>query len=158
MIILAFSSRLSNLQSSKQLMVRRSYIYFTLLQHIWIENLPWYLQIPMLKVQSWFNQIHWCIISHSFFSNRSYLRKGTVFTSSFILLSTDSILLTRFPYIYVLNLLALRYSFNLKEYLDEDKISSSATSSKEALSEETRNRLKDILPMLEKNTIASNFA
>ena len=43
-------------------------------------------------------------------------------------------------------LLAPSYSFNL-----EDEISSSATSFKEALSEETINRLKDILPMLEKN-------
>ena len=42
-------------------------------------------------------------------------------------------------------------SFNLEEYLDEDEISSLAASSKEALSEETRNRLRDILPMLEKN-------
>ena len=42
-------------------------------------------------------------------------------------------------------------SFNLEEYLDEDEINSSATSSKEALSEETRNRLRDILPMLKKN-------
>ena len=50
-----------------------------------------------------------------------------------------------------LNLLALSYSFNLEEYLDEDEISSSATSSKEALSEETRNKLRDILPMFEKN-------
>ncbi|XP_066347584.1 uncharacterized protein [Miscanthus floridulus] len=39
-----------------------------------------------------------------------------------------------------LNLPALSYSFNLEEYLDEDEISSSATSSKEALSEETRNQ------------------
>ncbi|XP_066311184.1 uncharacterized protein [Miscanthus floridulus] len=37
------------------------------------------------------------------------------------------------------------------EYIDEDKISSSATSSKEVLSEETRNQLRDILPMLEKD-------
>ena len=34
---------------------------------------------------------------------------------------------------------------------DEDEIRSSATSSNEALSEETRNRLRHILPMLEKN-------
>ena len=45
----------------------------------------------------------------------------------------------------------MSYSFNLEEYLDEDEISSSATSSKEALSEETKNRLRDILPMFEKN-------
>ena len=51
----------------------------------------------------------------------------------------------------VLNSLVLSYSFNLEEYLDEDEMSSSATSSKETLSEETRNRLKDILPMHEKN-------
>jgi len=35
--------------------------------------------------------------------------------------------------------------------LDEDEISSSAVSSKEALSKETINRLRDILPMLDKN-------
>ena len=51
----------------------------------------------------------------------------------------------------VLTLLALSYSFKLEEYLDEDEISSSAASSKEALSEEIRNRLRDILPMFEKN-------
>ena len=45
----------------------------------------------------------------------------------------------------------MSYSFNLEEYLDEDEISSSATSSKEALSEETRNRLRDILLVLEKD-------
>jgi len=38
-----------------------------------------------------------------------------------------------------LNLLALSYSFNLEEYLDEDEIRSSSASSKEALSEETKN-------------------
>jgi len=51
------------------------------------------------------------------------------------------------------NLPAPSYSFNLEEYLDEDEISSSATSSKEALSKETTNRLRDILPMLEKNIV-----
>ena len=51
----------------------------------------------------------------------------------------------------MLNAPALSYSFNLEEYIDEDELSSSTTSSKEALSEETRNQLKDILPMLEKN-------
>jgi len=45
----------------------------------------------------------------------------------------------------------LSYAFNLEEYIDEDEVSSSAISSKEALSEETRNRLRDILPMLEKD-------
>ena len=45
----------------------------------------------------------------------------------------------------------MSYSFNLGEYLDEDEVSSSATSSKEVLSEETRNRLRDVLPMFEKN-------
>jgi len=45
----------------------------------------------------------------------------------------------------------LSYSFNLGEYLDEDEVSSSATSFKEALSEETRNWLRIVLPMLEKN-------
>ena len=51
----------------------------------------------------------------------------------------------------MLNAPALSYSFNLEEYIDEDEINSSATSSKEALLEETRNRVRDILPMLEKN-------
>ena len=45
----------------------------------------------------------------------------------------------------------MSYSFNLGEYLDEDKVSSSVTSSKEVLSEETRNRLRDVLLMFEKN-------
>ena len=45
----------------------------------------------------------------------------------------------------------MRYSFNLEEYFDEDEISSSAISSKEALSEETKNWLRDILPMLKRN-------
>ena len=45
----------------------------------------------------------------------------------------------------------LSYSFNFEEYIDEDKISSSAISAKEALSEETKNQLKDMLPMLERN-------
>ena len=47
----------------------------------------------------------------------------------------------------------MSYSFNFEGYIDEDEISSSAISSKEALSEETRNRLRDILPMLEKNIV-----
>ena len=46
---------------------------------------------------------------------------------------------------------ALSYSFNFEEYIDEDEISSSAISSKEVLSEETKNRLKDMLPMLKKD-------
>ncbi|XP_066396094.1 uncharacterized protein [Miscanthus floridulus] len=37
---------------------------------------------------------------------------------------------------------------NVAKYLDEDEINSLATSSKEALSEETINRLRDILPIL----------
>ena len=45
----------------------------------------------------------------------------------------------------------MSYSFNFEEYIDEDEISSSAISSKEALSEETRNWQRDILPMLEKD-------
>ena len=58
---------------------------------------------------------------------------------------------TFLSHLQVLNSPVLSYSFNLEEYIDEDEISSSATSSKEALSEETRNRLRDILPMLEKD-------
>ena len=49
------------------------------------------------------------------------------------------------------NFLALSYSFDLGEYIDEDEVSSSATSSKEALLEGTKNQLRDILPMFEKN-------
>ena len=45
---------------------------------------------------------------------------------------------------------ALSYSFNFEEYIDEDEISSSAISSKETLSEEIKNRLKDMLPMLKR--------
>ena len=73
-------------------------------------------------------------------------------TSPFILLQTDPNLLIKiFLCIQALNRSALSYSFNLEEYLDEDEINSSATSSKEALSEETQNRLKDMLPMFEKS-------
>ena len=56
-----------------------------------------------------------------------------------------------FPYTQALNLLARSYSFNLEEYFDEDEIRSSATSSNEALPEETRNWLRNILPIFEKN-------
>ena len=45
----------------------------------------------------------------------------------------------------------MSYSFNLEEYLDGDEISLSATSSKETLLEETKNLLRDVLPMFEKN-------
>ena len=46
---------------------------------------------------------------------------------------------------------ALSYSFNFEEYIDENEISSLAISSKEALLEETKNRLKDMLLMLKKD-------
>ena len=45
----------------------------------------------------------------------------------------------------------MSYSFNFEEYINEDEINSSTIFSKEALSEETKNRLKDMLPMLKKN-------
>ncbi|XP_066392044.1 uncharacterized protein [Miscanthus floridulus] len=51
----------------------------------------------------------------------------------------------------VLNSPVLNYSFNLEEYIDEDEISSLAISSKKDLSEETKNRLRGILLMLEKD-------
>ena len=50
-----------------------------------------------------------------------------------------------------LNSPALSYSFNFEEYIDESEISSSAISSQETLSDETKSRLKDMLPMLEGN-------
>ena len=56
-----------------------------------------------------------------------------------------------FPCTQALSLPARSYSLNLEEYFDEDEIRSSATSSSEALLEETRNWLKHMLPMLEKN-------
>ena len=56
-----------------------------------------------------------------------------------------------FSYTQALNLPARSYSFNLEEYFDEDEIRSSAISSNEALPERTRNRLRNILPMFEKN-------
>ena len=62
-----------------------------------------------------------------------------------------SLVFSRFPYTQTLNLPALSYSFNLEEYFDEDEISSLATSSMETLLEETRNQLRDVLPMFEKN-------
>ena len=49
------------------------------------------------------------------------------------------------------NLLAQSHSLNFEECFDEDEIRSSATSSSEALLEETRNQLRHILPILEKN-------
>ena len=58
-----------------------------------------------------------------------------------------------FPHTQALNLLAQSCSFNLEEYFDEDEIRSSATSSNEALPEETRNRLRNILPIFEKNIV-----
>ena len=45
----------------------------------------------------------------------------------------------------------MSYSFNFEEYIDESEISSLAISSQEILSDETKNRLKDMLPMLERN-------
>ena len=45
----------------------------------------------------------------------------------------------------------MSYSFNFEEYIDESEISSLAISSKETLSDETKNWLKDMLPMLEEN-------
>ena len=56
-----------------------------------------------------------------------------------------------FPCTQALSLPARSYSLDLEEYFDEDEIRSSATSSSEALSEETRNQLRHILPMLEKD-------
>ena len=56
-----------------------------------------------------------------------------------------------FLYTQALNLPARSYSFDLEEYFDEDEIRSSATFSNDALSEETRNRLRNILPIFEKN-------
>jgi len=50
-----------------------------------------------------------------------------------------------------LNSPALSYSFNFEEYIDESEISSSAISFQEILSDETKNWLKDMLPMLERN-------
>ena len=58
---------------------------------------------------------------------------------------------SRFLYTQAFNLPALSYSFNLEEYFDEDEISLSATSSKETLPEETKNQLRDVLPIFEKN-------
>ncbi|XP_066333337.1 uncharacterized protein [Miscanthus floridulus] len=47
--------------------------------------------------------------------------------------------------------LALSYSFNFEEYINKSEISSSSIISQETLSDETKNRLKDMLPMLERN-------
>ena len=55
-----------------------------------------------------------------------------------------------FPRTQALSLPTRSHSLNLEEYFDEDEIRSSATSSSEALSEETRNQLRHTLPMLEK--------
>lgn len=58
-----------------------------------------------------------------------------------------------FPYIQALDPPAQSCSFNLEEYFDEDEIKSSTASSAESLLEETRNWLKDILPVFEKNIV-----
>ena len=58
---------------------------------------------------------------------------------------------TPFVHIYALNSLALSYFFNFEEYIDEREISSSDISSQEILLDETKNRLKDMLLMLERN-------
>ena len=58
---------------------------------------------------------------------------------------------TPFIHIYALNSPTLSYSFNFEEYIDESEISSSTISSQEILSDETKNQLKDMLPMLKKN-------
>ncbi|XP_066384625.1 uncharacterized protein [Miscanthus floridulus] len=50
-----------------------------------------------------------------------------------------------------LNSPTLSYSFNFEEYIDKSEISSSVISSQETLSEKTKNRLKDMLPMLVRN-------
>ncbi|XP_066373622.1 uncharacterized protein [Miscanthus floridulus] len=50
-----------------------------------------------------------------------------------------------------LNSSTLSYSFNFEEYIDENKRSSSAISSQDILLDETKNQLKDMLPMLERN-------
>ena len=56
-----------------------------------------------------------------------------------------------FPCTQASNLPAQSHSLNFEEYFDEDEIRSSATSSSEALLEETRKQLRHILPMLEKD-------
>ena len=45
----------------------------------------------------------------------------------------------------------MSYSFNFKVYIDESEISSLAISSQEILSDEAKNWLKDMLPMLERD-------
>ena len=97
-MILLLSPRLSIPQFSTQLMVRKSYIYFILLQQTWTKK----IFLDVCRYQCWkfradSTRYHWCIISCSFSSTRASSRKGTMFTSPFILLSTDSILLIRFP-------------------------------------------------------------
>ena len=58
---------------------------------------------------------------------------------------------TPFVHKYALNSPALSYCFNFEEYVFEIEISSPAISSQEILSDETKNQLKDMLPMLERN-------
>lgn len=47
----------------------------------------------------------------------------------------------------------MSYSFNLEEYIEEDEISSQDNLCQASLSESTKNRLKEILPLLEKNIV-----
>jgi hypothetical protein len=51
-------------------------------------------------------------------------------------------------YIQALNSLALSYSFNFEEFIDESEISSSVVSSQQVLLDMTKNQLRDMLPML----------
>jgi hypothetical protein len=51
----------------------------------------------------------------------------------------------------MINSSASSYPFNFEEYIDESEISPLAISSQEILSDETKNQLRDMLPMLERN-------
>ena len=117
----------------------------------------WKFFLDVFRYQCWkfradSTRYHWCIISCSFSSDRNYPRKGTVSPHSSHFQTTCYFLTNFFlTHLQALNSPTPSYSFNFEEYIDEEEISSSAISSKEALSDEIKNRLKDMLPMLKKN-------
>ena len=104
-------------------------------------NMNWKNFLDVCRYQYWKSRAdstryHWCIISYSFSLDRTYPRKGTISPHSSYFQTTCYFLPKFFlTHLQTLNSPALSYSFNFEEYIDKDEISSSAISSKEALSE-----------------------
>jgi len=151
-VLLPSTLRLLTPQSSKQLMVRELFAQFISLQQTWTKNLPMFADadveisepilpditgvssaVPSLQIEATTEKVLYLILLvHSIINWPNSSNQD-------------------FHYTLALDPLAWSYSFNLEEYFDEDEIRSSATSSNEALSEETRNQLRNILPIFESN-------